>query len=352
MEVDSKKIFQTLNLRKVWIPLLVGLLVVVYLLGTDPDMTLEHLSLFKEANWRYVVTSILLVACRDIGYMYRLRLITNYSISWLACAYVIALWEFSSAVTPSVAGGSLVAVYLLFKEGIPLSKSFAYIMVTAIFDNLFFILFSPLGFLSARAHLGVAATWSTGIDLLFWLGYGITFLYTGLSIFALFVKPSFFKWLLVKITNIRFLRRWQQQAIRQGDDMIMASAVLKEEKNHYWIKVMLVTTFVWAARYGILNTLIAAYVPVDTLQNILIFGKQVVMWVIMLLSPTPGSSGTAEYFFKQFYADLLGKYVLIVALLWRLITYYFYLLLGVLVLPRWLKRTFVAEERVAPENEA
>ncbi len=39
--------------------------------------------------------------------------------------------------------------------------------------------------------------------------------------------------------------------------------------------------------------------------------------------------------------DLLpvGAMLVIVAILWRLLTYYIYLFAGVVVLPRWLRRT-------------
>ena len=43
--------------------------------------------------------------------------------------------------------------------------------------------------------------------------------------------------------------------------------------------------------------------------------------MIMLISPTPGSSGTVEYFFN---GGLSGEYVLPVSIIRRVITHYFY----------------------------
>ena len=65
----------------------------------------------------------------------------------------------------------------------------------------------------------------------------------------------------------------------------------------------------------------------------------------MLVSHTPGGSGTAEFFYKQFYEVLLGDYTLITNVLWRLLTYYLYLILGVVYLPRWLKRVITSREQ-------
>ena len=54
------------------------------------------------------------------------------------------------------------------------------------------------------------------------------------------------------------------------------------------------------------------------------------MWVIMLISPTPGSAGVAEVLFPQF----LGDYIANASpeglgLIWRILSYWPYLLIGV-----------------------
>ena len=63
---------------------------------------------------------------------------------------------------------------------------------------------------------------------------------------------------------------------------------------------------------------------------------------MMLVSPTPGGSGFAEYVFKEF----LSSYIpvgggIALALLWRLISYYPYLLIGAIVIPKWINKHFV-----------
>ncbi len=253
--------------------------------------------------------------------------------------YIIILWEFSSAVTPSAVGGTLIATFLFLKEGISFSKALAYVMVTAIFDNMFFILTAPLSsYFTAHNLLESTTTLGNSMHIGFWISYILITCYTIIMVIALFAKPRFFKWALIKITSIKPLRKWSAWATQQGNEMIMASEALKGEKVSYWIKLGLVTMLVWTARYGVLNLLIAAYVPVHWLGHIMIFGKHIIMWVTMLISPTPGSSGTAEFFFKKLYGDLLGQYTLITTIFWRMITYYLYLFAGIIALPRWLKK--------------
>jgi uncharacterized membrane protein YbhN (UPF0104 family) len=71
-----------------------------------------------------------------------------------------------------------------------------------------------------------------------------------------------------------------------------------------------------------------------------VLARQLVMWVILLISPTPGSTGIAEILLPAFIGDLTGLgYLALVAVIWRGVTYFPYLFAGALVLPGWLGRT-------------
>jgi len=79
-------------------------------------------------------------------------------------------------------------------------------------------------------------------------------------------------------------------------------------------------------------------------EHILIYARQLIMWVIMLISPTPGSSGLAEIVFSVFLEDFIPDGLTpSTAVLWRVISYYPYLIIGVLILPGWLKRVYSKE---------
>ena len=81
----------------------------------------------------------------------------------------------------------------------------------------------------------------------------------------------------------------------------------------------------------------------DVSDHFLIYGRQLVMWVIMLISPTPGGSGVAEFAFSGFLGEFTLGLAATFALLWRLLGYYPYLFIGSVVLPSWLRRVFVKE---------
>lgn len=345
MEPDAKKVFKTLNLNKIWLPLLLGLAVPLYLFISDKDVTWSSLRLIADADWRYISLALIATLMRDIGYMIRIKTLTRNDLGWLSCFYVVVLWEFTSAVTPSVIGGGIVAIFLFLREGINLGKALSYVLVISIFDNLFFIGATSLGFFGVYDVIFTElATLENSLGhslrLLFWSSQALVTTYTIIMLLAIFKWPRFFKWLLVKITSISFLQRWQPAASRYGDELILASEALHGEKLSHWLKVGLVTLVTWTARYLVLNFTIAAYVSLDFAGHLILLGKQFIIWTVMLVSPTPGSSGTAEFFYKQLYGNALGNYTLITAVIWRAFTYYIYLILGAIYLPRWIRKVF------------
>ena len=349
MDLDSKKILKTLNPRKIWIPVVLGLGIVVYLFMRDPDITADKLTLIFDAKYSIVLLAVLVFFFRFAGYIFRIKTITKNELTWRSSLYVIILWEFASAVTPSVVGGTAVAVFILWKEGIKPGKALGYVLLTAIFDNLFFVLAAPLALFFGIEYLFPhvsedSALLESSMSLLFFLSYGLITLYTFIMAFALLINPRLFKWILIKITSIRILKKWRYAAYERGTEMILASEQLKGMGKKFWLYLSLSTIFIWSSRYFLLNFLMAAFVKISFADHILIFGKQIILWVVMLISPTPGSSGTAEYFFPIFFQENLGDYTLIVNLLWRLFTYYPYLLLGAIFLPRWVKMVFFRAE--------
>lgn len=299
--------------------------------------------------WLFI--SLLAVMARDIGYMIRIRILTKNQLSWRQAFDSIMLWEFASAVTPSVVGGSGVAIFILNREGLSVGKSTAVVMVTALLDELFYILMVPL----LLIFIGTSQLFPVdlqkeifGIELntqgLFWAGYGFIVLLTLSISLAIFLFPRALKYLLLQIFRMPLLRRWRYKVIQVGDDIITTSKEIKGEKAGYWLKAFLATFLSWTARYWVVNFLILGFGPVS--NHVLLYARQLVMWVIMLISPTPGGAGVAELAFDGFLKDFTPiGFAVALALVWRIFTYYPYLFVGAFILPRWLKKT-----RKAPQE--
>ncbi|MFC0262487.1 lysylphosphatidylglycerol synthase transmembrane domain-containing protein [Fontibacter flavus] len=345
MKLDNKKIFETLNPNKVWVPVLIGIGIVFLMFYLDPSVNAKTLSSVFDASFWGILIAIIVILGRDLGYIYRIREITDRQLTWTRALYVIILWEFASAVTPSVVGGTAVAVFILNKEGIKLGKAIAYVMVTAILDNLFFVIGAPVILFLAKGNIFPVSRvmemkLGKSLEVLFWTSYGLYAFYSIVMAAALFFRPRVFKWILLKLYSIKWLRKWKHSANEYGNQIIEASKELIGKNYKYWLPIIGATIFIWSSRYLMLNALIGAYESLTISEHVVIFARQVIMWIVMMISPTPGSSGTAEFFFAQFFTQFLSGYTFVTSILWRLFSYYPYLLLGAIFLPRWIKQVF------------
>lgn len=307
----------------------------------------------------WMLIALLMVAVRDLGYMYRIRVLTDKQLSWRQSFDVIMLWEFASSITPSVVGGSGVALFILNREGIPLGRSTAVVMVTAMMDELFYILTVPVVLLIVgtqslfvlegdRSFFGM----ELNTEAIFWMGYGFLAMLTIIIVAGVLLWPRRVKRLLFLLFKLPFLKRWQRRALQTGNELVVSSDELKTKPFSFWLKSFGATFFSWTARFWIVNFMILAFTSTSLFENFMIYARQLVMWVIMLISPTPGSAGVAEVAFQGFLSDFLPVALpaIVLATIWRLASYYPYLIMGVVVLPRWLKRT--AREKKERENAA
>ncbi len=302
-------------------------------------------------NWTWIsvvwiFASFLLMLVRDVAYMYRVRLLTDNAISWRKSFDVIMLWEFASAISPSVVGGTTVALFILNKEGVNTGKSTAIVLITALLDELFYVLIVPLVILL----VGTASLFPVAMEMelfgetlgtagIFITAYTVLALYSLLLIYGIFINPKGFKWLIIKLFSLPLLRKWHDWADRTGDEMVIASAEFKGRSVGFWLKAYGSTVLSWTGRFWVVNCIILAFTPVG--EHMLIYGRQLVMWSILLLTPTPGGSGFAEFAFRGFFQDFIPLGLAAsLAIIWRLISYYPYLFIGSVVFPRWLKRVF------------
>lgn len=351
MDQNKKTILKSFSPIKVLIPVLLGLGATAWIFIKDDRV--NELKGIAQANVWWLMAALVVLVIRDAGYMYRIRSLTDKYLTWRNSVDVIMLWEFASAITPSVVGGTTIATIILNKEGIPLGKSLAYVMLTAVLDNMFFIVAAPIALLLTQGQVfptfNLDPADMAKLQSAFYISYGLIAVYTFVMIYALFVRPRAFKWLLLKATSLGFLRKWRVQAFQHGNEIIWASEQLKGKDFNYWARAIISTVFVWSARYFLLNCLIAAFVEVGFAEHLLILSRNLIFWIVMLIAITPGGAGIVEMAFPSFFGLFLGPFSGIVVVLYRLITYYPYLILGSIFLPRWIAKVFGRQHKEQEE---
>lgn len=295
---------------------------------------------WSSKTFLWLGVALLFMVGRDFFYMLRIRHLTHKELTWKSSFFVIMLWEFASALSPGVVGGAAVAMFILKREKIALGRSTAIVLVTTLFDNLFYIVLIPFVFLFiGQAELFPAeTTGSLTVQYVFWIGF-LVILFLSLFLFlAIFVAPQLAGKILVAVCALPFLQKWRDRAAKTGEDIVIAAAEFKKERFTYWVQLFFITCGSWISRYLVINAVLQAFLIIGFMDHILILGKQLVLWLFMLISPTPGASGVAEYAFGELLSGFSESALLLatMAIIWRLISYFPYLFIGAILLPRWM----------------
>lgn len=336
------------NLKRVIWPVLVGLLVSGYQIysgwNTASLLTIE----WGRIAWSGLLPSLLLIVMRDAAYVWRLRLLTENRLGWWASIQVIMLWEFGSAITPGAVGGIALAVFLLRLEKIPYGRGTAIIMITTFLDNLAYIsMFGLLYALKGSSMFAVTAECMSPASGLteavrnlsgyIWLGYLILFGVTALLAVGLYL-PQTARKVLGGIARLPLLCRWEKSIRQQSEELLITAGEFRNYSVGWFIRVFLVTLMSWLSRYLLVVVLIVSFSggKADWFE---VFVRQYVVWMMLIVPTTPGASGIAELLFEAMNCEFLpGGIAGAAALVWRLLSYYFYLAAGMLILPRWLSR--------------
>ncbi len=353
-EKEQKELAKKINIRRIIWPLLIGFSafgIILYFQLKGKEIPFDLLTITKKAAFWLFIAAIFMVL-RDVGYVIRFKILSDNKVSWWQAIRVIFLWEFASAISPSAVGGTSVAVIFVHKEGISIGRSSAIVMATSFLDELYFIITLPILFLivgpEALFNIGDAVGVSFLNEFFYFaiIGYTLKLIYLAILSYGLFYNPHIIKNIILKIFGIRILRRWRKQARRAGLDIIENSRELRGKSFVFWLKTFGATFVSWTSRYWVVNAMFMAFFVFDK-DHLLLFARQLVMWIMMLISPTPGGSGFSEFIFSKYLSDFLPEVAgiaIIMAFIWRLFTYYPYLLAGTILVPAWLKSKFKSKK--------
>lgn len=350
---EQEDVLKSIRVSRIILPILIGLVVVGYMLWEKFDA--ED---FAQIEWsRYtifwVLTSIVFLVIRHLAYATRLRILSDKAFSWRKCIELIFIWEFSSAVSPTSVGGSAVALFVLAQEKLSAAKTATIVIYSAVLDSLFFIstllvLYLIFGWVMIRPEL-VDGNVARGLEVAFMFAYLFMLIYGGLFFYGLFINPNSVKWVLDKITNIKWFYRYKEKAVTLGHDMEIASLEMKNKHWPFHVGSFLSTATAWSCRFLLLSCLVIAMKPgliTSFMEQLQLYARLESVFVIMAGSPTPGAAGVAEFTFSKLIKDYVPELgvALLIASGWRLMTYYLYLLIGAIIIPNWI-RTILNERK-------
>lgn len=331
---------------KVVLPVLIGLGVVIWLLFRDAGQenlgdVVSHIN-FTTNTVIFLCIAWLCMIGRDVGLSWRFRTLTDRQLRWSQAIRVDLLCEFTSCITPSAVGGSSLGMVFLNREGIEFGRATTLMITTLFLDELFFVISCPLVIIFTPAgeiFTAGSGAFIYGIRLTFWLVYAGIFLWTTILFMGIIVRPDWIRSVLTRLFRLRWLKRWLPQMQTLGDNMVATSKELKTKPLRFWLEVFGGTALSWISRYLVVNAIFMAFLPGTWHDQWLILARQFIVWVVLMVSPTPGGSGLSEWLFTEYYTDLIPSagLALIMAVCWRLVSYYVYLFIGAMIVPGWLR---------------
>lgn len=335
------------TIAKILIPIAIGIGVFVWLFSGE-----FSIDIFKQINFdsRLIIAlvfAILFVVGRDWGMCWRFVTLTDRTLSWQRSLKVTMLCEFTSTITPTSVGGGALSMIFLNREGINWGRATTITMITLFLDELFFVISCPIVILlfSDDALFGFTTSeFSQGLKLIFWIIYIAIAIWTAILYLGIIAKPHAVKKILMKIFSWRLLRRWHKGMEEMSNNMLSTSIDIKTRSKKWWGKAFAATAISWLSRYLLVNALFWGLYPAA--DQLIVLARQFIVWAILMVSPTPGGSGVSEYLFTEYYGDMItgGAMVMILALLWRVLSYYIYLLIGTFMMPSFLAAKKIEEQ--------
>lgn len=235
---------------------------------------------------------------------------------------IVVATEFAICATPGGAGGPLTMMALLVRQGVAPAKGTATYAVEQLTDLLFF----------ACALVGVllyAVTHSINAYIASLLGFSAALLLGVIVLLALlgrFHRQVFLLngWLIGKFgMKAARKRHWARKVLSFRNALLECFRLPRT----ILLSVFLLTTLHWLLRYSVL------YLTLQGLGSQLAWAWTFIVQLLALtagqLSLLPGGAGGAELASAALLAPLVGKSTAgATILIWRFVTYYFYLIVG------------------------
>ena len=281
--------------------------------------------------------------------MYRLRVMSGAPLTFRQLFRIRMLYEFTSAVTPSAAGGSSLEVVFIHREGIKISRAMSMTILALFMDEMLMIVLFPLLLLvipyadlfTSNGYFQYGYLWA------FIIGYAMKFVWVTMLFIGLFCKSTILVKIIGWIFKLKFLRKYKLRGLRTALELRNCAREIQHEGFGYWVRMSLSTIGIWGFRFLIANAAIMIFNPLSAADNLMCFARQYILGIVGMIVPTPGGSGFAEVMFGDFLSEYIVQTMSIVAItsIWRICTYYYYLVAGVIILPQWLGKSKLIKNR-------
>lgn len=333
--MESEKRPKTLKLSIIISLCLSIAIILVILYFTFDAETFAHLS-GQNIRYEFFFAAVLVNFIFWILWGARLRALANAVESDVK----ISLWEstkivmanlFLANITPSMAGGEPVRIYLLNKDGLSVGCATAVVLGERLLDAIFLMICFPFAFFVFRTKINTGAL-SIGLTI----ALAVFVVVVGLFIYALKNPEKIKSFVLFLNKKLgRFSRKNQieskivERINEEVDNFHESMVCFLSHKKMDFIKACFFTASFW-----ILGWMVPVLILMGLgLQPHLIesCAAQILLIIIVMMPTTPGSAGVTEGGAAALYSVFISPHLIgIFILLFRLITYHMGLIVGVI----------------------
>ena len=240
----------------------------------------------------------------------RLKVLSNAAepaikISWWESTKIVIANLFLAGITPSMAGGEPVRIYLLNKDGLSFGCATASVLGERLLDAIFLLICVPFAFFIFRDKIDIAY-----INIGITIGIIIFLIAIFLFIYAIF-KPEKIKGILIWINEkiSRFSKKKEKKSRviarinSEVDNFHCSMMVFLKKKRAVFLSAGFLTFIMW-----VFSWLIASMVlfGMGINHNIIYsMAAQVFLIIIIMMPTTPGSTGVTELSVAGLYSFII-----------------------------------------------
>lgn len=309
--------------------------VVIYLTYTPG--VLEHLALKRLPG---LVIALIVSFLRLWFSAAKIRYLSERQLGWVASFRVMLCWDFASSVAPSSIGGAPVATYAMTKEGYRLGNSTAIVLYSVLLDQLWFALTVPILLVAGIFFTIIPDNIGTVGLVSMLLLYAAILSYAGLIFYGVMKKPSAIKKVVRFVFKLPILRKWRHKVVEETENLEEYSRQLSEKPKRFLFNAFFLSTMSWICRIALPTIVILSLVPANVIVSFL---RSLAMNLAFIVIPTPGGSGGVEAIFAIFQGPLMERkgFIGLAVFLWRVISYYISIGLGLMALSWYINQSVV-----------
>jgi uncharacterized protein (TIRG00374 family) len=318
-----------------WLYISVGFSILVLIIILYLTINENTLSYLRQVNPAFLLLAFLTHVLTMCFWALRVQKMSGslgYRIGFLYSLNLVFANLLAAAVTPAQAGGEPVRVHELYKADVPLGDATAVVIMERVLDGI------ALAGLAAFSMLVLTEQWKSLGDISEAMVY-VTWVFVAgcLFLFYLAVKrPDVVKRVVNRCARL-LTRKWESSMV---EELIVRAD--KEIDNFNGAVKRFVRTAKAGLFWGMLFTLLywvsecvtASLILVGLGQPPLLFESFVInliLAILMMMPLTPGSSGIAEVGATSMYALFIPASIVgIFVVIWRIVLYYFNIVLGIL----------------------